>query len=74
MYSINLIFCLVLPNNVWCTSGDTRVGRQTNVERKNFVLYPIDICAAGTEEHVFIAYLRKVVLQMQTVKFPSAGW
>ena len=58
---------------MWCISDNTRVGIEANGERKNFVLYPIDICAASREEHVFIAYLRKVALQMQAVKIPSAG-
>jgi hypothetical protein len=52
---------------MWCISDDTRVGREANGERKNFVFYPIDVCAASSEEHVFIAYLRKVALQMQAV-------
>lgn len=63
-----------LPNNMWCISDDTRIGRQATGERKNFVLHTIDVCAASREERVFIAYLRKLALQMQAVKIPSVWW
>jgi hypothetical protein len=58
---------------MWCISDDNPVGREANAERNNFVLYPIDVCAASREEHVFIAYLRKVVLHIQAVKSPLPG-
>jgi len=59
---------------MWYISDDTRIGRQATGERKNVVLHPIDVCAASREEHLFIAYLRKVALQMQAVKIPSSWW
>jgi len=59
---------------MWCIPDDTPIGRQATGERKNVVLHPIDVCAARREEHLFIAYLGKVALQMLAVKIPSAWW
>jgi hypothetical protein len=50
---------LDLADNIWWILDDNGIGKKATGERKNSVLYYIDVCTESREEYVFIAYLRK---------------